>query len=508
MEKKDNPHHPVKDTKEPSLPLNKSNNKELFDLLSCLEDIIYKIEIKTTKTLFISPSLEKITNYKPEDILGQNFNTIQGFFHPEDIEKQQQIMTRFLFARKDLLPEDYVSEYRFKTKSGNYIWIRDHRHILYDDTGEAEFIIGVARDITESKKIYTDLIVKDRALSDSINAIALADTQGLLTYINQSFLKMWGYKEKEEVLGKMATIFWESQDKAMEVIQLLYQQGYWIGELIAKKKDESTFPVQLSASMVYDEYKKPLALLASFVDIAHVKNLIEQLKVKTRELENFVYTVSHDLKAPLVSIAGFASILQREYQDKLDEEGIHFLERIKINIVHMEKLIKNLLDLSRVGRILGEKKPIPMKQIVTDVIEDLKPQIEEKNIKLIIDEELPILWVDEERIKQVIANLVDNAVHFIGERSNPFIRIGVVAENIDGYQLYIQDNGIGIEERYFDKIFQIFERLEELSTDGTGLGLTIVKNIIENHGGRIWVESEKEKGSTFFFTIPKKQGEE
>lgn len=232
----------------------------------------------------------------------------------------------------------------------------------------------------------------------------------------------------------------------------------------------------------------------------------EQLKSANEELENFVYTVSHDLKSPIVSVQGYTSILLQDFASQFNDDAKHFLNRIQFNANQMEKLICDLLELSRIGRVVNPFELIDSHQIVLEAQNDLIYQIQENKIELQIADDLPQISCDRNRILQVFKNLISNAIKYIGHPEEPRIEIGW--KNADNSILFfVKDNGIGIERQYFEKIFGLFQILnpeEEDEKIGTGVGLTIVKRIVENHGGRIWVESQKGEGATFYFTIPNK----
>ena len=233
----------------------------------------------------------------------------------------------------------------------------------------------------------------------------------------------------------------------------------------------------------------------------------EKLSRANEELEDFVFTVSHDLKAPIVSISGFTTILMTEYGNRFDEEGHHYLERIQGNVKQMENLIRDLLELSRIGRVVNPFERVAIADIIETAIEDLSLQIKQKRVEVIVQENIPEVVCDKVRIQQVFTNLISNAVKYMGDTPEPKIEIGF-KERDDFYQFYVKDNGIGIDPKYHQKIFELFHMLRELeNVEGTGVGLTIVRRIIENHKGRVWVESEKGQGSTFYFTLPKTRGE-
>jgi signal transduction histidine kinase len=231
--------------------------------------------------------------------------------------------------------------------------------------------------------------------------------------------------------------------------------------------------------------------------------LLAELAAKNTELEAFVYTVSHDLKTPIVTIEGFIGALREDFGGELPEEGDKYLTHMSNAARKMDSLISDLLELSRLGRLTEKKTEFPFASLVKEVVEALQPQIKASGIMVHIQEDLPVVYGERKRLGQVVDNLMSNAVRYIGN-DNPAPRIDVGVEEQDGRQVfYFRDNGIGIDKRYHDKIFVIFQRLPSAKRigHGTGVGLTIVKRIIERHGGEIWLRSEAGKGTTFFFTL-------
>ncbi|MBN2372688.1 PAS domain-containing protein [bacterium] len=228
-----------------------------------------------------------------------------------------------------------------------------------------------------------------------------------------------------------------------------------------------------------------------------------QLVKNNEELENVLSIVSHDLKNPLYILKDFASILLQDYQDVLNEDGLYYLERIKANAEHMEKLIVDLLELSRTSRVKGDWQECVISDIVNRAIEEFQEKIKDKGIRISVSGHFPICVCEPERILQVFMNLLSNAIKFMSSAREPVIEIGY-KDTKNEHEFYLKDNGIGIDKENHEKIFVIFQRVQDVEgIEGTGVGLTIVKKIVEDHGGRVWVESEKGKGSTFYFTISK-----
>jgi len=235
--------------------------------------------------------------------------------------------------------------------------------------------------------------------------------------------------------------------------------------------------------------------------------LLAELAAKNSELETFVYSVSHDLKTPIVTIEGFIGALREDFGNLISKDGEKYLDYIGDAARKMEILINDLLELSRIGRLTVKKTEFPFGDLISEVLKTLQPRIEERGIQVNIDEKLPLVYGEKKRLVQIMENLISNAVKYLGkENPSPRIEVGV-RENDDQKVFFVRDNGIGIEERYFEKIFEVFQRLPAAKKigEGTGIGLAIVKRIIEHHGGRVWLESDIGKGTTFFFTLKDKE---
>ncbi|MDP2980745.1 MAG: ATP-binding protein, partial [Candidatus Omnitrophota bacterium] len=229
----------------------------------------------------------------------------------------------------------------------------------------------------------------------------------------------------------------------------------------------------------------------------------EALGRTNKELDDFTYIVSHDLKEPLRGVKAFSKLLIEDYSGKLDDEGKEYLKTISDSSARMTRLIEDLLNLSRIGRIKNIEPGIDINEVLSDVKKNLVYALEEKKAELILKSDFPKVACDRIRISEVFSNLVSNAIKYTKKDTRPVIEIGW-SDKKDSYEFYVKDNGIGIEKQYYDRVFQIFQRLHAKGEyEGTGAGLTIVKKIVENHGGKIRVESEIDAGSTFYFTLPK-----
>jgi len=230
--------------------------------------------------------------------------------------------------------------------------------------------------------------------------------------------------------------------------------------------------------------------------------VIKELKLKNAELARFTYTVSHELKSPLITIQGFAGLIEEEMaKGEENPELKNHVRRITSAVDTLDTLLSDLLSLSRAGKSINTPKPVNFGSLVTEALDLYTHVLAENGIRVEVDPEFPRVNADPARIREVLANLIENAIKYRGDRPDPVIKIGVETGG-DEPVFFVADNGIGIEPRYLERVFNLFEKLDG-TTEGTGIGLAIVQRIIEAHGGRVWAESEGEgKGTTFRFTLP------
>jgi light-regulated signal transduction histidine kinase (bacteriophytochrome) len=225
-----------------------------------------------------------------------------------------------------------------------------------------------------------------------------------------------------------------------------------------------------------------------------------QLEAANKELEAFSYSVSHDLRAPLRHINGYAHILQEDSAKELSQQGKNTLQRILASSQKMEKLIDDLLSFSRLGRKPMQKARVDMNATVRTVISLLEPETMYRQIEWVLGD-LPAAHGDPSLIEQVYTNLIGNAVKYSRQREEARIEIGSCAQENE-IVYFVRDNGVGFDMQYADKLFNVLQRLHsESEFEGTGVGLAIVQRIIHRHGGRVWAEAEEDKGATFFFTL-------
>lgn len=236
-------------------------------------------------------------------------------------------------------------------------------------------------------------------------------------------------------------------------------------------------------------------------ELAMRQSLISELEAKNAELERFTYTVSHDLKSPLFTIRGFLGYLEQDMLAGNKERLRADIERIAAATDKMHQLLNDLLELSRIGRVINQPEKIPFEELVREALALVQGRIVERGIAVHVDANLPSVYGDRSRLIEVLQNLLDNAAKFMGNQPQPRIEIGCAGEREGKPLFYVRDNGIGIAPEHHERIFGLFNKLEA-SGEGTGIGLALVKRIVEVHGGRVEVESEAGKGATFYFTLP------
>jgi signal transduction histidine kinase len=234
--------------------------------------------------------------------------------------------------------------------------------------------------------------------------------------------------------------------------------------------------------------------------------LISELKIKNDELERFTYTVSHDLKAPLITIRGFLGYLEEDVMKGDTKRMRTDMARIVDGTDKMQTLLNELLELSRIGRMMNTPELVPLADVVNEALDLVRGTIEARGVRVNLAPNLPAVYGDRPRLVEVVQNLVHNACKFMGDQPDPRIDIGQRETNKDGHPVfYVRDNGIGIAPQYRERIFELFHKLDA-HTEGTGVGLALVKRIVEVHEGKIWVESEGiGKGTSFYFTLPGKE---
>ncbi len=303
----------------------------------------------------------------------------------------------------------------------------------------------------------------------------------------------WTDKEKGVLqLDCLLGIPFSSTDNAYGMIAMANKQGGY------SEKDKNRISRVASAIMLMLNRRR------MELDLTKTNKALQK---SNKELDEFTYIVSHDLKEPLRGISAFSQFLMEDYAEKLDEKGRHYVQVINKSSARMKTLIESLLEISRLRRKSNPYKEVNVNELLKEIVDSLEYTIREKNAKIDIQEGLPNINCDHIRYKQVFYNLLTNALKYC-DKERLEVKIGC-KDSPEEYVFFVKDNGIGIREEDFDKVFMIFQRLHNADKyEGSGAGLTIVKTIVEAHKGTMWLESEVGKGSTFYFTFPKKGKQE
>ena len=355
---------------------------------------------------------------------------------------------------------------------------------------------------------------------DSININRLSD--GLYIDSNEGFTRILGYS-REDVVGRtsLEMNIWKNVEERKRLVEGLSRKGY-VENLEAQfvRKDGRVIVGLMSASIL--EIKGEKVFLSVTRDITERKRIENELKeyrehledlvanrtaaleAMNKELETFTYSVSHDLKAPLRGIDGYSRLLEEDYADRLDEEGLLFLKNVRQSTTQMNQLIEDLLAYSRMERRDIQPMPIDLRSMIDSMISQRVQDLEARHIKLSVTLPFQTIYSDTETLRQVLANYLDNAVKFSRDDGAAAIEIGG-RETDAGWTMWVKDNGIGFDPQYLDRIFEIFQRLHRAEDfPGTGIGLAIVRKAVERIGGLARAESALGRGATFFVDIPKK----
>ena len=353
--------------------------------------------------------------------------------------------------------------------------------------------------------------VRYRRLHETMwDAFVQMDLSGTILDFNAAYQQMLGYApealrgmKKSELMPSK----WHTMEARIMTEQVIAKGRSDIYEKEYRRADGSVFPVEMRTFLISDEYQQPLGMWAIVRDITQRKkdeqdrhDTMEALKRSNEDLQQFAYVASHDLQEPLRMVASYTQLLAERYRDQLDEKAQKFIHYAVDGAARMQSLIRDLLSFSRVDTHAEDFEMIDAHQALGMAIANLKAMIDETGA-LVTTDDLPCVRADKTQLVQVFQNLINNGIKF---RSNELSRIHINALQKDGCWLFsVKDNGIGIDPKYKDKVFVVFQRLHTRDAyPGTGIGLALCKRILDRHRGQIWFESNPGQGTTFYFTIP------
>lgn len=464
----------------------------------------------TTSVVWSADASGEFSEPQPswESYTGQSWDAHKGFgwieaVHSDDRERVQQIWLRAVTER---VP--YESEGRlWRAASGAYRYFTSRAVPLLQGDVVREWI-GTVTDIDDKKRAEETFRL---AVEAAPNGMIMIDSQGKIVLANKEMESLFGYS-REELMGRPIEILVPDRARGNHPN---FRASFFADpnfrpmgagrELYGRRKDGRQVAVEIGLNPLSTQ--DGAFCLASIIDITERKRAEQELRRYTDELQRsnhelaqFAYVASHDLQEPLRAVSGCVQLLQQRYGNKLDERADELINHTVSGAVRMQTLINDLLVYSRVGT-RGKPFDITDAQVcVKDALENLQVAIKESGASVVCDD-LPTVLADSTQLTQLFQNLIGNSLKFRGERT-PQINVGSEIK-ATGCLFYVRDNGIGIEPQYFERIFGVFQRLHgRKNYPGNGIGLAICKKIIERHNGRIWVESEAGKGSTFYFTLP------
>jgi len=477
---------------------------------------------------FVNQATLEVLNYKKEDLIGKPLDFI--ITQKDDYEKMKDKLSE----GKDVTD---VGETYLVTSEKRYIPVRFIISPIKESAKNTMTLglVIIAQDITDLIKAENELVKSEARLKKILQTASegfwLIDNQSITLDVNPYICKILG-RGREEIIGHNIFEFTDEKGKTIlkKQIELRNEGKESSFEVDFITKDGSKIPCLLNATPLYDKGEK-IGSFAMITNISKLKKLENKLREYSKDLENkvnertkalsivneqlkkaneiksnFLANVSHELRTPLTSIRSFSEILL-DYKDEEETTRDEFLRIINEESERLTRLINDVLDISKIeaGKMEWEDDFNYIEDLMSEALDLILPLANKKSITIEkkIAQNLPPIFVDKDRIKQVISNLLDNAVKFTNSGK---IQIGAKMQD-ESILCYVSDSGIGIPDDFQSKIFERFEQvgadiLSEKKTKGTGLGLSICKDIIEHYGGKIWVESQVDKGSTFFFSLP------
>ncbi len=472
---------------------------------------------------WVAGAFEAITGFTFDDYIAHG--GWRSLIYPEDLALDD----RHLEKLKRNQP--VVDEIRTLHKDGRIVWVRIYAHPVWNAKNQVlTGIYGAVQDITERKRAEEIISASEKRLTlifDAVNDVIFlltVESEGQVRFaaVNQAFLATTGLR-REQVIGQRVgdVLPQASSPLVIERYNTAVRENKTIHWDEASENPTGKLVGEVTITPYRNEEGKCTHLVGSVHDITEIRRAeaeitklnqeleqrvaerTEQLQTANKELESFSYSVSHDLRAPLRAINGFASIIARRHRAALNAEGQHYVDNVVLASERMGLLIDDLLTYSRIGRAGVRHEPVPLEEIMGSIIIDLETRLQQIHGILKIEDPLPVIIGDRTVVYQIFSNLIENAMTY--RKSDVPLKI-LVSSRSDSKKamICVSDNGIGIPSEYFDKIFNIFQRLHsDDEYPGTGIGLATVKKSVELLGGSVWVESRIGEGSNFFVKLPR-----
>lgn len=479
------------------------SEKHLRSLFDRVPVALYRTT-REGKIIDANPAMVEMFHYQDLESL-QKINAADLYLNPQ-ARKQWQVM----IGREGIIRN---LEKQMRCQDGEIIWVCENVRTVKGIKGRILNYEGSLEDITERKRAEEALRKSEekyRTLNENINVGIYRNStgpKGKFLEVNPAAVKIFGYESKEKFLTVDIVDQYQNPEDRKKFYKKMSRYGFLKDEeLKLKKKNGTPFIASVSEVAIKNNKGEVMYYDGIIEDITErkkaeekLKKIMEELRHSNTELKDFGHIVSHDLKAPLRAISQLAKWISEDYADAFDEEGKKQMNILLGRVVRMDNIINGILQYSRAGRLRGKMEEIDLNSILREVLESIAPP---DNIKVTIEDKLPVIFTDRVRIEQVFQNLISNAIKYM-DKPEGEVRIGCVDEN-SHWRFSVSDNGPGIDEKYHNKIFQIFQTLESRDKqESTGVGLSVVKKIIELYDGKIWVESKVGEGSTFFFTLKK-----
>ena len=457
---------------------------------------------------FVNAKMTEMLGYSSKELLGTNAESLVD-------QDDHELGLQKIENRKKGIQESY--EIKFIRKNGEILWCLISATPMYDYNGKHIGNMTMQTDITESKKANDALKESESrfhsVLDNSQDVIYRFNVQtGNYEYVSPSTENVFGYSPEELIAlattNPLNTIHPDDRIRFQEAIKKLEQNNKVEIEYRHLTKNGGYCWISNNMGLIRDNNGKPLYRDGNMRDITNRKRIEEQIETtmdelrrSNEELERFAYVSSHDLQEPLRMVKLYSQLLKRRYKDNIDSDADDFIEYIVEGANRMKQLIDDLLEYSRVNSQAKEFENVDLEKVLDNVLSNLSISIVEYNVTITHDP-LPTVFADQNQMLQVFQNLITNAIKFHGQNP-PKINISVQKDEKE-FIFSLSDNGIGIDPKHQKQIFEVFKRLHHNREEypGSGIGLSITQKIINHHGGRIWVESEPGKGSTFYFTIP------